>query len=142
GGDQRLGEPATLEQRVDAREVPAAALEGVAGVLGGHGLEVGARAERATGAGEDGDADLGIAVDLVPGVAHDRHHLAGERVARLRAVHGHDEDMVALLDQAVGHPNSPDVADSRASLAETLSETVTRSIFDTVSYNIADLVEH
>ena len=43
-----------------------------------------------------------VAVDPVPGLLHDRHHLAGQRVARLRAVHGDDQLVAVLLDEAVG----------------------------------------
>ena len=101
GGDQRLGQPAALEQAVDAGRVVAAVLERVARRLGGGGLEVHPRAEVAAGAGEDADPDVGIVVDAVPGLDHDREHLAGQRVARLGPVHRHDEDVPALLDQGV-----------------------------------------
>ena len=72
--------------------------------LGGRsfvGLEVHARAEVAAGAGEDADPDLGVGVHPVPGVVHDREHLAGERVARLGPVHRDDELVAVLLDEAV-----------------------------------------
>ena len=102
GGDQRLLQPATLEQAVDARRVIAAVLERVTRRLGGGRLEVHARAEVAAGSGEDAAADLRISVDAVPGVDHDREHLARKRVARLGPVHGDDQGVSALLNEAVG----------------------------------------
>ncbi|OLT31195.1 hypothetical protein BJF84_04160 [Rhodococcus sp. CUA-806] len=102
GCDQGLGEPAALEQRLDLRHVPAAGAEAVARMGGRHGFEIGSGAERATRAGEDGHADVGIAVDPVPGVAHDRHHLARQGVACFGPVHRHDQYVTALLDECVG----------------------------------------
>ena len=43
-----------------------------------------------------------VGVHPVPRLAHDREHLAGEGVAALGAVHGDDERVVDLLDEAVG----------------------------------------
>ncbi len=101
-GDERLGQPEALEQRLDDRGVVGAGLEGVGRRLVGGRLEVHPGAEVAAGAGEDADPDLGVVVHPVPGVAHDREHLAGERVARLGPVHGDDELVPVLLDEAVG----------------------------------------
>ena len=47
------------------------------------------------------DPDVRVVVDPVPGLAHDREHLPGQRVARLGPVHGDDEHVVALLDERV-----------------------------------------
>ena len=71
------------------------------GWLRAHRLQVGAGAEVAAGAGEDADPDLGVVVHPVPGLAHDREHLAGERVARLGPVHRDDQLVAVLLDEAV-----------------------------------------
>ena len=100
--DQRLGQPPALEQRVDARRVVAAVLERVARRLGGRRLEVHARAEVAAGAGQDAGADLRIVVDAVPRLDHDREHLGGKRVARLRPVQRQDQGVSALLNEGVG----------------------------------------
>ena len=102
GRDQRLGQPAALEQGVDARRVVAAVLERVARRLGRRRLEVHARAEVAAGAGQDAGADLGIVVDAVPGLDHDREHLGGKRVARLGPVQRQDQGVSALLNEGVG----------------------------------------
>ena len=67
----------------------------------GRRLEVHAGAEVAAGAGEDADPDRVVAVDPVPGLLHDRHHLAGEGVAGLGPVHRDDELVAVLLDEAV-----------------------------------------
>jgi hypothetical protein len=99
GRDQRFGEPAALQQRLDGRQVPA--VGAVAGMRLGHGPEIGPGAERATGAGEDARADPGIGVDLVPGLAHDRHHRTGQRVALAGTVHGDHEDRPLPLDEGV-----------------------------------------
>src|SRR6185312_16344209 len=145
--DQWLGQPTALEQRVDARRVVTAVLEGVARRLGRRRLEVHARAEVAAGPGEDAAADLRIVVDAVPGLDHGREHLGGERVARLSTVRRQDQRVSALLNDGVGTsrdtsvrlahgypPSSVDAAD--------LNENVTRSSLGSVALNIADLAEH
>lgn len=102
GGDQRLGQPTALEEAFDLGHVDATAREGISRRLGGHVLEVGAGAEVAARTGEDGDTDLGVVVDLIPGVDHDRHHLAGDGVLTLGgAIHGHDENVATLLHEAM-----------------------------------------
>ena len=103
-GDERFGEAAALEQRGQPGQVPSSAVALLELVARGgpvHRLEVGARAEGAARAGQDGHPDLRIVVDAVPRLGHDRHHLAGEGVARLGPVHGDDQDRTALLDEAV-----------------------------------------
>ena len=99
--DQRLGQPEALEQRLDDRRVVGAVLERLARRLLVGRLEVHARAEVAAGAGEDADPDLRVLVHPVPGVGHDREHLAGQRVARLRPVHRDDQLVAVLLDETV-----------------------------------------
>ena len=84
GGDQRLGQPTALEEAFDLGHVDATAREGISRRLGGHVLEVGAGAEVDARTGEDGDTDFGVVVDLIPGVDHDRHHLAGDGVSYAR----------------------------------------------------------
>ena len=102
GGDQRLGQPAALQQGVDARRVVAAVLERVARRFGRRGLEVHARAEVPARAGQDAGPDVGIVVNPVPRLDHDREHLGGKRVASLRAVQRQDQSVSALLNEGVG----------------------------------------
>ena len=144
GRDQRLGQPAALQQGVDARRVVAAVLERVARWLGRRRLEVHARAEVAARPGQDAGPDLGIVVDAVPGLDHDREHLGGKRVARLRPVQRQDQGVSALLNEGVGalsrglaHGCPPSCID-----ATDLSRNVTRSSLGPVALNIADLAEH
>ncbi len=100
--DQRFGQPAALEQGIDARRVVAAVLERIAGRLGCGGLEVHASAEVAARPGQDAAADLRIVVDAVPRLDHDREHLGGKRVARLRPVERQDQGVSALLNEGIG----------------------------------------
>ena len=100
--DQRLGQPPALEQSVDARRVVAAVLERVAWRASGRGLEVHARAEVATGSGQDAATNVGIGVDAVPCLDHDREHLGGKCIAGLRAVQRQDQGVSALLNEGVG----------------------------------------
>src|SRR5699024_390320 len=69
-GDQRLGQSAALEQRVDAGRVVAAVFERLTRRLGGGRLEVHAGAEVSAGAGQDAAPDVVVAVDPVPGLDH------------------------------------------------------------------------
>src|SRR4029079_5716896 len=105
--------------------------------------EVHACAEVAACAGEDDRPDLGIVVDAVPGLDHDREHLGGKRVARLGSVERQDQGVSALLNEGVGafsglaHSCLPSCID-----ATDLSRNVTRSSLVFVALNIADLAEH
>lgn len=54
---------------------------------------------RAAGPGEDAGADLGIPVDTVPGLHHDREHVGGQRITRRRTVHRHDQGVATLVDK-------------------------------------------
>ena len=145
-GDQRLGQPPALEQRLDHRRVERAGPERVARVRGRHRLEVGASAEGAAGARQDAGPDARIGVNLVPGLLHDRHHRPAQRVARLRPVHRHDQDVPAQLDQGVRLLLAGWTQRSwhAASLAcpKGLPRTITRSTFIPMALNIADLFEH
>jgi hypothetical protein len=104
GGDERLaglevaqqGAPVQIGVGVEPRRPL------VVGVPGRHGLQVGPRAEVAAGAGDDRHADLGVLVDLDPGVVHPHEHLAGQRVAGLRAVEGDGGDVAVALEEQVG----------------------------------------
>src|ERR1039457_6927240 len=137
----------------------------------GHGLQIGARAERAAGAGQDANPDTWIAVDLVPGLAHQGHHRTGERVACRWAVHRHDQDVPPPLNQRVrlggtvrrrllcraflGRPSA--AVGGRGSGSgrgghggdisslghgRGLPKTITRSTFFPMALNFADLFEH
>src|SRR5262249_30737689 len=73
-------------------------------LAGGDGLEVGAGAEGASGAGQDGDARAVVVIVVLEGV---EKRLSGRRihgVAHLWAVDGHDEDIALAVDQdALAH---------------------------------------
>jgi len=101
-GDQRLGQAAPLEQRLDHRQVQVT--HSRTGVVAGHGHQVRARAERPARPGQHADPDAGIGVGQVPGLAHHGHHRAGQRVARLRPVHRDDQHVPAALDEGVRLP--------------------------------------
>ena len=66
-----------------------------------HRLEVGAGAEAPPAPVRMHDPDSGSAFTRSQASRHDREHLAGERVARLRPVHRDDERVAVLLDEAV-----------------------------------------
>ena len=51
---------------------------------------------------EHADPQLGVLVELDPGVVHAGEHLRRQRVLRLGPVHRHDEDVAAALGQQVG----------------------------------------
>ena len=53
----------------------------------------------AAGAGQDGDPDRRVVVDLLPGVCEPDDHLGAQRVACFRAVHREREDVSVLLNQ-------------------------------------------
>ena len=65
-------------------------------------IEVGAGREVATGAGEDGDPDVGVAVDQVPGIAQPAQHLGVEGVALGGTVQRHGDDVTVTLDEDGG----------------------------------------
>src|SRR5215471_2926699 len=140
GGDQRLGQPAPLEQRLDHRGVPVPGA--IRGVLVVHGLQVGPGAERAARAGQHADPDPGIGVHLVPGLAHQGHHRAAEGVARPGPVHRDDQDVPPALDERVRLRGRGRGSQGHAGLLRGLPKTVTRSSFVPVALNFADLFEH
>ena len=136
-GDQRLGQAAALEQRVDPRRVVAAVLERVARRLGRRRLQVHARAEVAAGARQDAGPDVGIAVHAVPRLDHYREHLGGQRVARLGPVQRQQQSVSALLNDGVGAVVG--FTHRCIHLPTDLNKNVTRSNLGSVALNIADL---
>jgi len=68
----------------------------------GHGLEIGAGAERATGTGEDGDGQAVVVVEPAEGQRQLLGVLAVDGVAPLGPVDGDDDDRAVGLD-ADGH---------------------------------------
>jgi hypothetical protein len=82
-----------------------ALLPGVVLEVAGEGLEVHPGAEVAARPGDDGDAEVGVLVDLDPGVVHPRHHLHRQGVLALRAVERDDRDVAVALEEEVrfGH---------------------------------------
>ena len=103
-GDERLARLEVAQQRLPV-QVGVGVEPGrplVVGVAGRHGLEVGAGAEVSARAGDDRDPDLRVLVDLHPGVVHPHEHLAGQRVAGLRAVEGDGGDVAVALEEQVG----------------------------------------
>src|SRR5215468_5052881 len=140
GGDQRLGQAAPLEQRLDHRRVPVP--RAIRGVLVVHGLQVGPGAEGAARAGQHAGPDPGIGVHLVPGLAHEGHHRAAEGVARPGPVHRDDQDVPPALDERVRLRGRGRGSRGHAGLLRGLPKTVTRSSFVPVALNFADLFEH
>src|SRR5205807_6158284 len=70
---------------------------------GGEGLEVHARTEVAACAGEDGNAQLVVVLELLPRVVHHHEHLGREGVLSLRTIHGEGEDVAVAFDKQVCH---------------------------------------
>src|SRR3954454_22653730 len=67
------------------------------------GLEVGARAARVAGAGEDRDVDRVVVAELGPDLDEQLLHLGVDAVLDLGPVEGDEHDAVALVDQDLGH---------------------------------------
>src|SRR5262249_24208082 len=114
GEDHGLGGPIGLEPgAVDDRQVVRQPLPPLVVGLAARELpdlrEVHARARRVAPAGEDGDAQLVVAIELVPGVVETAHHLAVDGVALLGTVQSDDEDVSVLLDDdgGLGHAVTP-----------------------------------
>ena len=63
-----------------------------------HRLQVGAGREVAARAGEDREADLGLASTYVEPVGEAHEHVGAEGVARLGPVHREDHDVTVALD--------------------------------------------
>ena len=66
-----------------------------------HLLEVGTGAEVAAGSGDDHHPDVGVAIDLHPGVGHPDQHLARDGVLGLGPVEGEDGDVAVDLETGV-----------------------------------------
>ncbi len=75
--------------------------------LPGHAVDVGSRAEPASGAGDDDDADLVVEAQLGEVVAQALTHLDAQRVEFFRAVQ-HDLGDRTLDDQINRHSVSPE----------------------------------
>jgi len=100
--DQRLAQVVVAQQGLPVQvRVLGHAVLVLFGVAAAHRLEVHAGAERPAGAGEDGAADVVVAVDLLPGVLHADQHRQAQRVLRLRTVHRHDGGRAVALERQV-----------------------------------------
>src|SRR5439155_2220806 len=86
---------------------PVAVDAGGVALARGDGLEVGARAERAARAGEDGDGEIFVAVELAERARQCRRGGPVDGVAALGPVDGDDEDVVVRLG-ANGHTSVSD----------------------------------